>query len=259
MRQNVERNIVFTNHDADESGNYNPDLEAREGTLEPIRCKATKKGKKAEKPPKPTRPSKPSRPANPAKSRKAAKAKKSGTAKKAEKGKMVRPNKGGEKDNTAEGFTERERKKTKSRMKLTKSAYRPPGKSRTRTKYLTDEDLKDIMDEYEDECAPSRESTPEMIMEDQAGNRGPVMEIQTSFAHPIRFSLGPIEKCGFCEVTLFGITGHFEKSVAVIQWDTGLGFTEMGGGHCDKHSPTGMCGTCTQSRAAIALCDISMR
>jgi hypothetical protein len=234
LRQNVDRNRVFTYHDADESGNYNPALEARERALELNKCKATKKAKKSEK------------------AKVSEKAKKPEKARDSEKTKKKKTT-----EKTEEGGKKKEKKKktAKGCLKISKPVSRPPGNSRARTKYLTAEDLKDIEDGEEDECTTSREATPEMILEDQAGNTGPVTEIQTSFAHPMQFNFSPVGNCSFCEISLFGVTGHFEKSVHVIQWDTGLGFTEIGGGHCDKNSPTKMCDTCTRIRVSISTCE----
>jgi hypothetical protein len=217
LRQNVDRTRNFTYHDADESGNYNPELEARERALELNKRRATKRAKKA---------------------------KETESAKKEK-----------------EKAKDKGRKKAKARSRPNKPAVSTPlKKPNGTTRYLTAKDLEDIDDEDEDEDEDERTSlrgaTPEMIMEDEAGNRGPVTEIQTSFAHPIHFSLTPSTRgCDFCESPLFGMYGYLEKSVHVIKWDTGLGYTEIGGGHCDKHNPTKMCDACTNRRIQITLCE----
>jgi hypothetical protein len=217
LRQNVDRTRNFTYHDADESGNYNPELEARERALELNKRRAAKRAKKI---------------------------KETETAKK-------------------EKVKDKGRKKTKARSRPNKPAVSTPLKEPDRTtRYLTAKDLADIddgdedEDEDEDERISLREATPEFIMEDEAGNRGPVTEIQTSFAHPIDFSLSPTTGgCDFCESPIFGMYGYLEKSVHVIKWDTGLGYTEIGGGHCDKHNPTKMCDACSNDRVHINLCE----
>lgn len=120
--------------------------------------------------------------------------------------------------------------------------------------YFTAEDLADM--EMREEETSSRESTPEIEMEDKAGNTGLLTKIMTSFAHPIKFNvpLGAISDCNFCEMPMFGIVGHFEREVHVIRWYDGRGYTEVGGGHCEYNSPSQMCGLCTITRLQIIVC-----
>lgn len=96
-----------------------------------------------------------------------------------------------------------------------------------------------------------RESTPEMEMEDGEGNKGMLTKIMTSFAHPIRFQA---QDCEFCENPLFGITGHCEREVHVIRWHNGLGYAEVGGGHCQDTGETVMCRDCTNRRLQVLVC-----
>jgi hypothetical protein len=194
LRQNVDRTRNFTYHDADESGNYNPELEARERANKRRAAKRAKKAKETE------------------------------TAKK-------------------EKAKDKGRKKTKARSRPNKPAVSTPFKEPDRTtRYLTAKDLEDIDDGDEDERMSLRVATPEFIKEDEAGRRGPVTEIQTSFAYPIDFSPTPTTRgCDFCESPIFGKYGYLKKSVHLIKWDTSLGYIEIGGGHCDKHNPTKMC------------------
>ena len=81
-------------------------------------------------------------------------------------------------------------------------------------------------------------------MEDTDGHKGMLTKIKTSFSHPIHF--GAIENttdCNFCELPIFGFVGLFEKEVHVIRWYSGLGYTEVGGGHAEN-GPTTMCQVC---------------
>lgn len=119
---------------------------------------------------------------------------------------------------------------------------------------FTQEDLADLMEN--DEEIPSREVTPEIEMEDNAGNKGMLTKIKTSFAHPITFSASvhDVSDCNFCEMAIFGLVGHFEREVHVIQWYSGRGYTEVGGGHCDDKGPTNMCVDCTSLRLQIMAC-----
>ncbi|KAF1851988.1 uncharacterized protein K460DRAFT_351845 [Cucurbitaria berberidis CBS 394.84] len=121
--------------------------------------------------------------------------------------------------------------------------------------YFTAEDLADM--EMRDNDVISREVTPEMEMEDAEGHKGVLVKIQTSFAHPIQFSSesATAAECNFCEMPLFGMVGHFEKTVHVIKWDNGLGYSELGAGHREENGPTNLCWECTMGRAQITLCE----
>jgi hypothetical protein len=132
-----------------------------------------------------------------------------------------------------------------------------PKPRKTQPVYLTAKDFED-MNDVNDHIS-SREATPDIIMEDQAGNRGFVTQIQTSFAHPIMFNeiiddTAIKEGCHFCEMNTFSLLGYLEKTVHVVQWETGLGYTEIGGGHCEENGPTTMCRECALSRASTVAC-----
>jgi hypothetical protein len=118
--------------------------------------------------------------------------------------------------------------------------------------YFTKEDLEDLYNE--DVYMKSRSPTPEIEMEDEAGHKGTLTKIMTSFAHPIQF--GTIENtsdCNFCELPIFGFVGHFEKEVHVIRWYGGHGYTEVGGGHAqDKEGVTTMCQICAIGKLDMA-------
>jgi hypothetical protein len=113
------------------------------------------------------------------------------------------------------------------------------------------EDLEDMMREEDNQT--SREPTPEIEMEDEAGNKGQLTKVKTSFAHPIKFSTQESD-CSFCEMPAFGFVGHFEREVHVIAWYSGLGYTETGGGWCEERGATTMCETCTYARIQITCC-----
>ncbi|KAF2130739.1 hypothetical protein P153DRAFT_336572 [Dothidotthia symphoricarpi CBS 119687] len=127
------------------------------------------------------------------------------------------------------------------------------------SQFFTPEDLADLM--MRDEEMPSRAVTPDIEMEDDAGRKGRLGKINTSFAHPILFNEVAFDEtaqqpsdCNFCELPIFGMIGHFEREVHVIQWYNGLGYTEVGGGHCSDKGPTTMCVSCTTSRLQILAC-----
>lgn len=95
------------------------------------------------------------------------------------------------------------------------------------SEYFTAEDLSDMT--RLDPVVLERQPTPEIEMEDGEGNKGMLTKITTSFAHPIRFMA---QDCNFCEIPIFGMVGYFEREVHVIRWHNGLGYAEVGGGHC---------------------------
>ena len=110
--------------------------------------------------------------------------------------------------------------------------------------YFTPEDLEDLNNT--DEGMQSRSPTPEIEMEDDAGQKGLLTKIKTSFSHPIQFgTIANTPDCNFCELPIFGVVGLFEKQVHVICWYNGLGYTEVGGGHAHNNGPTTMCQACT--------------
>ncbi|KAH8730575.1 hypothetical protein GQ44DRAFT_644745 [Phaeosphaeriaceae sp. PMI808] len=112
-------------------------------------------------------------------------------------------------------------------------------------------DIEDMMTIH-NEDAVSRETTPEMTMEDEAGNVGVVTQINSSFSHPLHFNA--TADCNFCEMPGFSFVGHFERTVHVIKWDSGLGYTELGGGHSEDKGATNMCDDCTNLRLQILFC-----
>lgn len=119
---------------------------------------------------------------------------------------------------------------------------------------FTAEDLAD-MNRRDDHVLP-REPTPEIQMQDAEGNIGMLTKVSTSFAHPIRFSIGDtiFPECNFCELPLFGMVAYFEKEVHVIRWQSGLGYSEVGGGHCQDTGETTMCTECVNQRLQILVC-----
>lgn len=120
--------------------------------------------------------------------------------------------------------------------------------------FFTPEDLADMGQSTNE--ARFREPTPEIEMEDSEGNKGMLTKLTTSFAHPIRFGIAKsaLSNCNFCQLPIFGIVGHFEKKVHVIRWHSGLGFAEVGGGHCQNEGETIMCEECTNRRLQILCC-----
>jgi hypothetical protein len=129
-----------------------------------------------------------------------------------------------------------------------------PEVSKPGSEFFSLEDLEDM--ERNEEVILSREVTPEIEMEDDAGNKGVLIKIKTSFAHPINFNVEAEEfsDCNFCEIPMFGFFGHFEREVHVIRWYSGLGYTELGGGHREDKGATNMCVDCTNTRIQVAVC-----
>ena len=120
--------------------------------------------------------------------------------------------------------------------------------------FFTPEDLADM--ERRNDIVLEREPTPEIEMEDAEGNRGMLTKITTSFAHPIRFGVEKTDTsdCNFCEIPIFGFVGYFEREVHVVRWNSGLGYAEVGGGHCQDTGETKMCEECTNHRLQIVVC-----
>ncbi|KAJ4297663.1 hypothetical protein N0V90_005557 [Kalmusia sp. IMI 367209] len=124
--------------------------------------------------------------------------------------------------------------------------------------FFTPEDLEDLERESsvdEDEEARVRESQ-EVEFEDTEGHKGTLTTIKTSFAHPMKFSMNSIEPegCSFCEMPIFAFVGHWEKTVHVIRWDNGLGYTEFAAGHRENFSATVMCQRCVMERVQMIAC-----
>ncbi|KAF3048135.1 hypothetical protein E8E12_010678 [Didymella heteroderae] len=124
-----------------------------------------------------------------------------------------------------------------------------PEVTKPNSEYFTAEDLADMT--RRNTVVLEREPTPEIEMEDGEGNKGMLTKITTSFAHPIRFQA---QDCNFCEIPVFGVVGYFEREVHVIRWHNGLGYAEVGGGHCQDTGETSMCPDCTNRRLQIVVC-----
>jgi hypothetical protein len=118
-------------------------------------------------------------------------------------------------------------KQTKRKKKKTLTETIAPEVTKPTSEFFTEEDLADMT--RRNTVVLEREPTPEMEMEDGEGNKGMLTKITTSFAHPIRFQA---QDCNFCEIPIFGMVGYFEREVHVIRWHNGLGYAEVGGGHC---------------------------
>lgn len=129
-----------------------------------------------------------------------------------------------------------------------------PEVARPNSEFFTEQDLADMT--RRNTVVLEREPTPEIEMEDGQGNKGMLTKITTSFAHPIRFSVqtAAVSDCNFCEIPIFGMVGYFEREVHVIRWDSGLGYAEVGGGHCQDTGGTRMCNDCTNRRLQIIVC-----
>jgi hypothetical protein len=82
--------------------------------------------------------------------------------------------------------------------------------------------------------------------------------IKTCFAHPMTFNNLPNDgppPCHFCEDITFGINGYGERSVEVIDYKDGNGYTEVRGGHTARNKePTRMCMLCSLRRIHIVNC-----
>jgi hypothetical protein len=130
-----------------------------------------------------------------------------------------------------------------------------PEVSKPSSEFFSPEDLEDMF--RADDAPISREATPELEMVDEAGNKGMLTKINTSFAHPVQFNfqVDNAGDCNFCEIPMFGFVGHFEKEVHVIKWHSGLGHTELGGGHVEDRGLTTMCTDCTLNRVQMILCE----
>ncbi|KAJ4353121.1 hypothetical protein N0V95_003655 [Ascochyta clinopodiicola] len=120
--------------------------------------------------------------------------------------------------------------------------------------FFTPEDLAEMHRQNDD--VPSHVPTLDLKMTDAKGNTGMLTTINTSFAHPIRFYVktSSSSECNFCTLPVFGMVGYYEREVHVIRWDSGLGYTEVGGGHCQNEGETIMCDDCTQHRLQIIIC-----
>ena len=129
-----------------------------------------------------------------------------------------------------------------------------PEVTKPTSEFFADEDLADMKRRNIEVL--EREPTPELEMEDGEGNKGMLTKITTSFAHPIRFLVETtsLSDCNFCEIPIFGMVGYFEREVHVIRWHNGLGYAEVGGGHCQDTGETKMCAECTNRRLQTIVC-----
>ncbi|KAF3052730.1 hypothetical protein E8E11_010198 [Didymella keratinophila] len=142
-----------------------------------------------------------------------------------------------------------EEQTTKKEWKKTLAEIIAPEVTKPISEFFTEEDLADMT--RRNTVVLEREATPEMEMEDGEGNNGMLTKITTSFAHPIRFQA---QDCNFCEIPIFGMVGYFEREVHVIRWHNGLGYAEVGGGHCQDTGETSMCVECTNRRLQVVVC-----
>ncbi|KAF2752850.1 hypothetical protein EJ05DRAFT_505588 [Pseudovirgaria hyperparasitica] len=109
-------------------------------------------------------------------------------------------------------------------------------------------------------------------MMDVHGNSGTMTQIRTQFAHPMAFMLvgdpwidvSTVEMltlkhphCNFCQDLTYGLGGLGQvKTVDVLKWDSGLGYSELEGGYtANGIEPTRMCANCTLQREFIVECD----
>ncbi|EAT77073.1 hypothetical protein HBI56_200140 [Parastagonospora nodorum] len=148
-------------------------------------------------------------------------------------------------------ITERQAAAARKKALLHPTQGEAPKVSMPGSEFFSPEDLEDMM--RDDDTPLSREPTPELDLIDNDGNKGLIRKVKTSFAHPVEFN--QTSDCNFCELPMFGCVGEFEREVYVIKWHSGLGYTEVGGGHREDKDPTRMCKDCTMARAQIILCD----
>ncbi|UPX15847.1 uncharacterized protein EKO05_0006283 [Ascochyta rabiei] len=120
--------------------------------------------------------------------------------------------------------------------------------------FFTPEDLSKM--HQRNDVVISHVPSLDLEMTDAEGNTGMLTTINTSFAHPIRFHVegSASSDCNFCGLPVFGMVGYYEREVHVVRWNSGLGYTEVGGGHCQNEGETVMCYECTQRRLQIIIC-----
>ncbi|KAH6618970.1 hypothetical protein C7974DRAFT_441563, partial [Boeremia exigua] len=138
----------------------------------------------------------------------------------------------------------------KQKKRMPSDSIAPKGKT-PQSMFFTEEDIANMG--RRNTVILEREPTPELEMEDAEGNKGMLVKIATSFAHPIRFGVEKIT-CSFCEDPTFAVFGHFERQVHVIRWHSGMGYAEVGGGHCQNTGETAMCNDCMNKRLQIMVC-----
>jgi len=129
-------------------------------------------------------------------------------------------------------------------------------------RYFKEEEVDDLMENLANqEIFHHDKSIGDLEMEDEQGQKEYMKSIWTSFAHPMRFNLdgnsdAGFEDCDFCTNPTFGMIGHFEREVHVIEWANKCGFSEVVGGHRDAgENCTSMCSVCTNSRLQINCCE----
>ncbi|KAF4637498.1 hypothetical protein G7Y89_g584 [Cudoniella acicularis] len=101
-----------------------------------------------------------------------------------------------------------------------------------------------------------RHPSPKLISK-TSGNQH--MFIKTAFAHPIVFNYHPHpdgkSPCSWCASPFFGLWGHGEREIEVIQWGGATGNEEVEGGHAmEGKENSKMCITCTFARLRVTLC-----
>jgi hypothetical protein len=116
--------------------------------------------------------------------------------------------------------------------------------------------------EFDEDEELQRPTTPKERLIDADGHSGETCTIVTNYSHPITFAATPYDgegqdtSCTWCSDNAYGILGLGEKEVFCIEWHTGLGYTEILGGHLtDGCPPSKMCFNCTVSRYQIIICD----
>ncbi|KAF2497898.1 hypothetical protein BU16DRAFT_328281 [Lophium mytilinum] len=123
-------------------------------------------------------------------------------------------------------------------------------------------EYEDLDEEDEQEIAPRKATNVAERTSDTAGNCGYTCNIVTSYTHPITFNTSPYvdgdsaRPCTWCDENVYGILGLGETDVYCINWDNGLGYTELAGGHlAEGCAHSNMCFNCTIGRYQIIICD----
>ena len=124
---------------------------------------------------------------------------------------------------------------------------------------FSERDLLDLEAMEENASRPEPEPTPKEEMEDCEGHRGVTEMTATCFAHPMSFLFDEKdennEHCNWCTLPAFGFFGYFELQVFMLRWCDGRGFSELGGGHREKHDATVMCSSCVIKRVQVVTCE----
>jgi hypothetical protein len=106
------------------------------------------------------------------------------------------------------------------------------------------------------DSSPSPEPSPEPSP--QPDPEGRLVEIRTTWAHPIDFKHKPTgrEPCHFCSDFRYGIYGYGEITVHVIKYPDSPDYVETGDGHRSYREPTRMCAKCSLNRLYISRCKV---